>query len=57
MIMVLEARIEISAEERPTACRAAFDIEIKCLQLHIYGQLRLKITGLGGFEKRINRPV
>ena len=57
MIMVLGARIEISAEERPTACRAAFDIEIKCLQLHIYGQLRLKITGLGGFEKRINRPV
>lgn len=26
-------------------------------QMHIYGQLRLKITGLGGFEKRMSRPV
>lgn len=40
-----------------TACRAAFDVEIKCLQLHIYGQLSLKITGLAGFGKRMNRPV
>ena len=47
----LGARIEISAEERLTACRAAFDVEIKCLQLHIYGQLSLKITGLACFGK------
>ena len=47
----LGARIEISAEERLTACRASFDIEIKCLQLHIYGQLSLKITGLACFGK------
>ena len=34
-----------------TACRPAFDVEIKCLQLHIYGQLKSKITGLAGFGK------
>lgn len=26
-------------------------------QMHIYGQLSLKITGLAGFGKRMNRPV